>query len=133
MALVRNLKKKFNNWVDKVLAELSYLYILQKAEQTTKKQDNYSITKSLQSPLTTEHRSTIIVTSSQDTSEKIIMKLDTTDEIVSHVRAWSIDKLETAKTIGDKDAIYKEFEEWIELDDIEELEIMSLEPEDERD
>ena len=59
------------------------------------------------------------------------MKLDTTDEIVSHVRAWSIDKLETAKTIGDKDAIYKEFEEWIELDDIEELEIMSLEPEDE--
>ena len=131
MGLVRNLKKKLNNLADKVLAELSYLYILQKAEQTTKKQDNYSITKSLQSPLTTEHRSTIIVTSSQDTSEKIIMKLDTTDEIVSHVRAWSIDKLETAKTIGDKDAIYKEFEEWIELDDIEELEIMSLEPEDE--
>ena len=130
MGLVRNLKKKLNNLADKVLAELSYLYILQKAKQTTKRQDNYSITKSLQSPLTTEHRSTIIVTSSQDTSEKIIMKLDTTDEIVSHVRAWSIDKLETAKTIGDKDAIYKEFEEWIELDDIEELEIMSLEPED---
>ena len=130
MGLVRNLKKKLNNLADKVLAELSYLYILQKVEQTTKRQDNYSITKSLQSPLTTGHRSTIIVTSSQDTSEKIIMKLDTTDEIVSHVRAWSIDKLETAKTIGDKDAIYKEFEEWIELDDIEELEIMSLEPED---
>ena len=130
MGLVRNLKKRLNNLADKVLAELSYLYILQKAKQTTKRQDNYSITKSLQSPLTTEHRSTIIVTSSQDTSEKIIMKLDTTDEIVSHVRAWSIDKLETAKTIGDKDAIYKEFEEWIELDDIEELEIMSLEPED---
>ena len=133
MGLVRNLKKRLNNLADKVLAELSYLYIIQKAEQTTKKQDNYSITKFLQSPLTMEHRSTIIVTSSQDTSEKIIMKLDTTDEIVSHVRAWSIDKLETAKTIGDKDAIYKEFEEWIELDDIEELEIMSLEPEDERD
>ena len=130
MGLVQNLKKRLNNLADKVLAELSYLYILQKAKQTTKRQDNYSITKSLQSPLTTEHRSTIIVTSSQDTSEKIIMKLDTTDEIVSHVRAWSIDKLETAKTIGDKDAIYKEFEEWIELDDIEELEIMSLEPED---
>ena len=130
MGLVQNLKKRLKNLADKGLAELSYLYILQKAKQTTKRQDNYSITKSLQSPLTTEHRSTIIVTSSQDTSEKIIMKLDTTDEIVSHVRAWSIDKLETAKTIGDKDAIYKEFEEWIELDDIEELEIMSLEPED---
>jgi len=74
-----------------------------------------------------EPQGTTIATSSQDISEKIIMKLDTTDEIVSHVRAWSIDKLETAKTIGDKDAIYKEFEEWIELDDIEELEIMSLE------
>ena len=133
MGLVQNLKKRLNNLADKVLAELSYLYILQKAKQTTKRQDNYSITKSLQSPLTTEHQSTTIVTSSLDTSEKIIMKLDTTDEIVSHVRAWSIDKLETAKTIGDKDAIYKEFEEWIELDDIEELEIMSLEPEDERD
>ena len=130
MGLVQNLKKRLNNLADKVLAELSYLYILQKAKQTTKRQDNYSITKSLQSPLTTEHRSTIIVTSSQDTSEKIIMKLDTTDEIVSHVRAWSLDKLETAQTIGDKDVIYKEFEEWIELDDIEELEIMSLEPED---
>ena len=130
MGLVQNLKKRLNNLADKVLAELSYLYILQKAKQTTKRQDNYSITKSLQSPLTTEHQSTTIVTSSLDTSEKIIMKLDTTDEIVSHVRAWSIDKLETAKTIGDKDAIYKEFEEWIELDDIEELEIMSLEPED---
>ena len=130
MGLVQNLKKRLNNLADKVLAELSYLYILQKAKQTTKRQDNYSITKSLQSPLTTEHQSTTIVTSSLDTSEKIIMKLDTTDEIVSHVRAWSIDKLETAQTIGDKDAIYKEFEEWIELDDIEELEIMSLEPED---
>jgi len=57
------------------------------------------------------------------------MKLDTTDEVVAHVRDWSVDKIEDAQLVGDKMAIYAEFEEWIELDDIEELEIMSLEPE----
>ena len=131
MGLVLNLKKRFGNWVDKILAELSYHYMIQKARQTTKRPDNSSVTMSLRKDLTMEPQGTTIATSSQDISEKIIMKLDTTDEIVSHVRAWSIDKLETAKTIGDKDAIYKEFEEWIELDDIEELEIMSLETDEE--
>ena len=57
------------------------------------------------------------------------MKLDTTDEVVAHVRDWSVDKIENAELVGDKIALYAEFEEWIELDDIEELEIMSLEPE----
>ena len=131
MGLVPNLKKRLNNLADKVLAELSYHYMIQKARQTTKRPDNSSVTMSLRKDLTMEPQGTTIATSSQDISEKIIMKLDTTDEIVSHVRAWSIDKLETAKTIGDKDAIYKEFEEWIELDDIEELEIMSLETDEE--
>jgi hypothetical protein len=79
--------------------------------------------------LTTERQSTTIVTSSQDTSEKTIMKLDTTDEVVAHVRDWSVDKIENAELVGDKIALYSEFEEWIELDDIDELEIMSLEPE----
>ena len=57
------------------------------------------------------------------------MKLDTTDEIVDHVRDWSVNKIENAELVGDKIALYAEFEDWIELDDIEELEIMSLEPE----
>ena len=56
------------------------------------------------------------------------MKLDTTDEVVAHVRDWSVDKIEEAELVGDKMALYAEFEEWIELDDIDELEIMSLEP-----
>ena len=80
--------------------------------------------------LTMERQSTTIVTSSQDTSEKTIMKLDTTDDIVAQVRQWSIDKVESAESIGNKDAIYKEFEEWIELDDVDELEIVCLEKED---
>jgi hypothetical protein len=132
MGLVRNLKKRLNNLVDKVLAELCYLYILQKVRQTTKRQGNYSITMSLQSPLTTVSPSTIIATSSQDTSEKIIMKtLKTTEDIVAHIRDWSVDKIEEVESIGDKAAIYAEFEEWIELDvdDEEEIEIVSLESE----
>ena len=129
MGLVRNLKKKFNNWVDITLAELCSAYIKQLAKQTTKKRDNSLLTTSSPKPLTTERQSTTIVTSSQDTSEKTIMKLDTTDEVVAHVREWSIDQIENAELVGDKIALYAEFEDWIELDDIEELEIMSLEPE----
>ena len=132
MGLVQNLKKRLNSLADKILVELCYLYILQKARQTTKRQGNYSITMSLQSPLTTVSPSTIIATSSQDTSEKIIMKtLKTTEDIVAHIRDWSVDKIEEVESIGDKAAIYAEFEEWIELDvdDEEEIEIVSIESE----
>ena len=130
MGLLTNLKKKFNNWVDITLAELSSAYITQLAKQTTKKRNNSLLTESSPNLLTMERQSTTIVTSSQDTSEKIIMKLDTTDDIVAQVRQWSIDKVESAESIGNKDAIYKEFEEWIELDDVDELEIVCLEKED---
>ena len=54
------------------------------------------------------------------------MELDTTDKVVEHVRDWSVDKIEAAELVGDKMAIYAEFEEWIELDDVEELDIVSL-------
>ena len=57
------------------------------------------------------------------------MKLDTTDEIVAHAREWAIDKVESAELVGDKIAIYAEFEDWIELDDVENLEIISIEKE----
>ena len=107
MGLVRNLKKKFNNWVDITLAELCSAYIKQLAKQTTKKRDNSLPTTSSLNPLTTERQSTTIVTSSPGTLEKTIMKLDATDEVVSHVREWSIDKVKEVESIGDKDAIYK--------------------------
>ncbi len=129
MGLVRNLKKRLSDWGERILVELSYHYIIQRAKQTTKKRDNSLPTTSSPKDLTTERQSTTIVTSSPDTSERTIMKLDTTDEVVAHVRDWSIDKIENAELVGDKIALYAEFEDWIELDDIEELEIMSLEPE----
>ena len=128
MGLVRNLKKKFNNWVDVTLAELCSAYIKQLAKQTSRKRDNSLSTESSLNPLTTEHQSTTIVTSSPGTLEKTIMKVDSTDDIVAHIREWSINKVESAESIGNKDAIYKEFEEWIELEDENELEIISLEP-----
>ena len=128
MGLLRDLKKRFNNWVDVILAELCSAYIKQLAKQTTKKRNNSSQTMSSLNPLTTERQSTTIVTYSQDTSEKIIMKLDTTDEVVSHIREWSVNKIEDAELVGDKIALYAEFEEWIEIEDEEELEIISLEP-----
>jgi len=129
MGLLKNLKKKFNNWVDVTLAELSSAYIKQLAKQTTKKRNNSLSTEFLRSRLMTEHQSTTIVTSSPDTSEKIIMKLDTTDEIVAHAREWAIDKVESAELVGDKIALYAEFEDWIELDDVENIEIISIEKE----
>ena len=133
MGLVLNLKKKFNNWVDRTLAELCSAYIKQLARQTSRKQDNCSSMESLPSHLTTAHPSTIIATSSQDTSEKIIMELKTTEDIIAHVIEWAIDKIEDAELCGEKIALYEEFGDWIDLEDVEELEIVSLEEELEED
>ena len=53
----------------------------------------------------------------------------TTDEIAAYLREWAIDKVEEVESIGAKDAIYKEFEEWIEVeDDDEDIELLVLEP-----
>ena len=129
MGLVQNLKKKWNDWVDRTLAELSSAYIKQLAKQTSRKRDNCSSMESSPNNLTMGHQSITIVTSSPDTSEKIIMEPTTTEDIVLHAKNWAEERLEQAESIGAKDAIYKEFEEWIEVDeDATDLEIMSLEP-----
>ena len=57
------------------------------------------------------------------------MKLDETDKIVAHNREWAINKLESAELVGDKIAIYAEFEDWIEIDDVDNIEIISIENE----
>ena len=54
------------------------------------------------------------------------MKLDKTDEVVDTVRDWSVDRMENVETVGDKIALYEEFEEWIELDGEDSIEIMSF-------
>ena len=124
MGLLKNLKKRFNNWVDITLAELSSAYIKQLAKQTSRKLDNCSSMEYLPNSLTTVPQDTIIATSFPDTSEKI-----TSEEIepIVYIRNWAIKRLENAESIGAKAAIYEEFEDWIELDDKEEIEYMSLE------
>ena len=127
MGRLQNLKKKFNEWVDITLAELCSAYIKQLAKQTSKKRDNCSSMESLQNNLTMVHQDTIIAISSQDISEKITMDQVMTEDIVAHIRDWSIDKIEDATLVGDKIALYSEFEEWIEIEDEGDLEIVSME------
>jgi len=127
MGLVRNLKKTLNYWVDKILVELSCLYIKQVAKQTLKKQDNSSSTESSLNHLTQEDLPTTIVTSSAGTSEKTIMM--ETEEIVSEVREWAIGKVQEYNGKGvdriyDQMAIMEEFDEW--FDPKEDLEVVSL-------
>ena len=127
MGLVQNLKRTLNNWVDKILVELSCHYIKHLAKQTSKKQDNSSSTESLPNPLTQEDLPTTIVTSSAGTSEKIIMM--ETEEIVADVRQWAIDKVQEYNGKGidriyDQMALMAEFDEW--FDPQEDLEVISL-------
>ena len=57
------------------------------------------------------------------------MKLDNTDEIIAYTREWAINKVESAELVGDKIAIYAEFEDWIEIDDVDHIDIISIEKE----
>ncbi len=125
MGLVQNLKKRLSNLADKVLAELSYHYMIQKARQTTKRPDNSSVTMSLQRDLTMGLQGTTIVTSSQGTSAKTTMNLDT-DEIVAYVRNWSLGRIDSVNHEYAQ-ALYEEFEGWIDLDNVEDIEVVSLE------
>ena len=127
MGLVQNLKRTLTNWVDKILVELSCLYIKQVAKQTSKKQNNSLHTESLPNHLTQEDLPTTIVTSSAGTSEKTIMM--ETEEIVSEVREWAIGKVQEyngkgVERIYDQMAIMEEFDEW--FDPEENLEVVSL-------
>jgi len=124
MDLVRNLKKKLSEWGERILVDLSYHYIIQKEKQTSRKLDNSLPTECLQNNLTMGHQHTTIVTSSQDTSEKITLE---EMEPVVQIRNWAIKRLEEAESIGAKAAIYEEFEDWIELEDKDDVEYLALE------
>ena len=127
MGLVQNLKKTLSGWGDKILVELSCHYIKHLAKQTLKKPDNSSSMEFSPNPLTQEDLPTTIVTSSADTSEKIIMMK--TEEIVADVRQWAIDKVaeyhgKGVDRIYDQMALMAEFDEW--FDPKENLEVISL-------
>ena len=129
MGLVRNLKKRLSNLVDKILVELSYHYIIQRARQTTKKQDNSSSTESSPNPLTQEPQGTTIATSSADTLEKTTMETD----VVMQARNWAIERIdnmdatENAEQIYDKLAMMDEWYEWFDLDKMDGMDYIVLE------
>jgi len=123
MGLVRNLKKTLNNLADKILVELSYHYIKQRAKQTLRRPDDSSPIMSLRNPLTMAPQPGTIAISSTGISEKTIMAT-TTEEIVAHVRGWSLDRAANMNiSKDDARSILAEFYEWIEPED-NELEIV---------
>ena len=128
MGLVQNSKRILNNLADKILVELSCHYIKHLAKQTLKKQDNSSLMEFSQNPLTTEFPPTIIVISSQGTSEKTIMM--ETDKIVDHIRDWAkyrVDSLDGPESVYNKLALIDEFHEWFDLSNTgEEIEVITL-------
>jgi len=85
--------------------------------------------KNVMEYLTEEPSAPIVVEPTSDlNSEKTTMNA-TTEDIVSHIREWSIERV-ADKSVSREDAraVLEEFYEWIELED-EEMEILSLEPE----
>ena len=122
MDRVRNLSKTLKKLGKKISEEISSHYTKQKEKQTTKKQDNSLQTTYSQSHLTESSPNTIIVTSSQDTTEKITTT-KMINEPVNLVCNWSIEKInELAESQNDYDrlnamAIGEEFYEWITADD----------------
>ena len=129
MGLARNLRKTLNDWVDKILVELSCHYIKHLARQTTRKQDNSSPTTSSQSPLTTENQRSIIATSSADTSERTTMMQPDEEKLFNHVRDWAINRVQEfngkdVTQIYDQLALIDEFYEW--MDPKEDLEVISI-------
>jgi hypothetical protein len=136
MGLVQNLMKTLSNTASKVLAELSSAFIRQRAKLILKKQDNSSTITSSQKSLTQESQGTTIATSSAGTTERTIMAEMTTEEIVSKVNTWAMDRVTDIMTSSDSStediknaiAIASEFDEW--FDDGEQggdIEIMSIE------
>ena len=133
MDLAQNLKKMWNIMVEGYSDGLSSPSTKQREEQISKKLDNSSSTESSPNLLTQEDQRTTIVTSSADTSEKIIM--ERTTEPVPVIREWSISRIHELadgdiEAQFDAVAIAEEFDEWINIPpDQEELTYLSIEPE----
>ena len=132
MGLVRNLKKTLSKLAEKILVELSYHYIKQRAKETRNRSEDPSPTISSPNTLTTENPPTTIVTSSTGTSEKITM--ETQIDPVNHVRDWAMGKIELlheADRHKNARALLAEFDEWINLpEDEDEITYLCLENDD---
>ena len=131
MGLVRNLKKTLTKLAEKILVELSYHYIKQRAKQTLEKPANSSNAMSSQNHLTTENQHSTIATFSEDSTEKITMETQIESEPVAQVRDWAIEKIQLlheADRHRNAKALAAEFDEWINIPEgTEELDYLCLE------
>ena len=108
-----------------ISVETSYPYTEQKEKQITKKQDNSLSTTSSQNPLTPEDQDGTIRMYCLDILEKTTMNA-TTEDIVSHIRKWSIGRVADKSVLReDARAVLEEFYEWIEPED-DEIKIFSI-------
>ena len=104
------------NLVKRILQELLFHYIKQRAKQTSKRRDNSSSTTSSRKHLTVEPQGSTIATSSTGTFEKIIMA--TQIEPVVQVRDWAVERIES---LHEQDrhknaiALMEEFDEWLDI------------------
>ena len=125
MGIVQNLKKILTESGKIILQGLLSHYIKQVAKQTSKRRDNSLSTEFSPNLLTTERPGITIATSSADTSEKTTMNT-TTEDIVAHVRDWSLERAaDKSVSRDDARAIIEEFCEWIDPED-DEIEIYSF-------
>lgn len=132
MGLFKKLNKTLSNLADKILLELSFNYIKQRAKETRNRSEDPSPTISSPNTLTTENPPTTIETSSTGISEKITMETET--DPVIQIRDWAIDKIELlheADRHKNAKALLAEFDEWINLpEDQDEIEYLCLEDDD---
>ena len=117
------------NLVKRIVQELLFHYIKQRAKQTSRRRDNSSSTTSSRKHLTVEPQGSTIATSSTGTFEKIIMA--TQIEPVVQVRDWAIERIEN---LHDQDrhknaiALMEEFDEWLDIsEETEEIEYFCIE------
>ena len=113
------------NLVKRILQELLFHYIKQRAKQTSKRRDNSSQTMSSRKHLTMEPQGSTIATSSTGTSEKIIM--ETTIEPVVQVRDWVVQKINDTDDYDNALALVAEFEEWLDVDGKDEIDYLCIE------
>jgi len=113
------------NLVKRILQELLFHYIKQRAKQTSKRRDNSSQTMSSRKHLTMEPQGSTIATSSTGTSEKIIM--ETQIEPVVQIRDWAIERIRSTDDYDIALALVAEFEEWLDLEGKEEIDYLCIE------
>ena len=113
------------NLVKRILQELLFHYIKQRAKQTSKRRDNSSQTMSSRKHLTMEPQGSTIATSSTGTSEKIIM--ETQIEPVVQIRDWAIERIRSIDDYDTALALVLEFEEWLDLEGKDEIDYLCIE------